>query len=79
MLHQIEQLTAELEHIRMENLRHSEDLQDKLNEFELKLSEKQLEIDEALKGKEDIERKLSEAAQSAQQGSVVQLQLQVMG
>ena len=63
----------------MENLRHSEDLQDKLNEFELKLSEKQLEIDEALKGKEDIERKLSEAAQSAQQGSVVQLQLQVMG
>ena len=77
LLHQIEQLSAELDLIRMENLRQNENLRDKLEEFELKLSEKQLELDEALKGKEDIETKLSEAAQSAQQGSVVQLQLQV--
>ena len=77
LLHQIEQLTTELEYVRMESLRQSEALQHKLVEFEMRLSEKQLEVDEALQGKEDIEKKLSEAAQSAQEGSVVQLQLQV--
>lgn len=78
LLHQIEQLTTELEYVRMESLRQSEALQHKLVEFEMRLSEKQLEVDEALQGKEDIEKKLSEAAQSAQEGSVVQLQLQEM-
>lgn len=44
----------------------------------MRLSEKENEIEEAQKDKEDIERKLSEAAQSAQMGSVVQLQLDVI-
>ena len=78
LLHQIEQLTTELEYVRMESLRQHEALQNKVADLEMKLSEKQLEVDEALKGKEDIEKKLSEAAQSAQEGSVVQLQLQVV-
>merc|ERR1711911_299059 len=39
---------------------------------------KEKEVEEALKAKQDIENKLSDAAQSAQLGSVVQLQLQEM-
>ena len=49
----------------------------KTQELEMRLSEKETEVEEALKGKHDIESKLSEAAQSAQLGTVVQLQLQV--
>lgn len=43
----------------------------------MRLAEKDTDIEDALRGKEEIERKLAEAAQSAQLGSVVQLQLQV--
>ena len=53
-------------------------LRQEILNLELRLSEKEYEIEEALKDKEDIERKLSEAAQSAQMGSVVQLQLDVI-
>ncbi len=53
-------------------------LRQEILNLELRLSEKENEIEEALKDKDDIERKLSEAAQSAQMGSVVQLQLDVI-
>ena len=46
-------------------------------DMELRLAEKDAEVDDAVQSKNEIERKLSEAAKSAQQGSVVQLQLQV--
>ncbi len=53
-------------------------LRQEILNLELRMSEKENEIEEALKDKEDIERKLSDAAQSAQMGSVVQLQLDVI-
>ena len=63
--------------IRSDCQRQIGDMQAAMQDLELRLVEKEAEFEEALKGKEDIERKLSEAAQSAQMGSIVQLQLQV--
>lgn len=77
LLHQLEQLSAELHKIRSEYNQATGELREEILNLELRLSEKESEIEEALKQKEDIERKLSEAAQSAQIGSVVQLQLDV--
>lgn len=77
LLHQLEQLSAELHKIRVEYNQATGELREEILNLELRLSEKESEIEEALKQKEDIERKLSEAAQSAQIGSVVQLQLDV--
>lgn len=77
LLHQLEQLSAEVRKIRSESQRQIGEMQAALQELEVRLAERESELVDALKGKEDIERKLSEAAQSAQLGSVVQLQLQV--
>ncbi len=76
-MYQIEQLSSELTRIRAEFQRQNEGFQHSLKEFQLRISEKDGDIEDALRGKEEIERKLAEAAQSAQLGSVVQLQLQV--
>lgn len=43
----------------------------------MRLSEKETEVEEALREKGEIERKLGEAAESAQTSEVVQLQLDV--
>nr|CAH0102529.1 unnamed protein product [Daphnia galeata] len=79
LLHQLEQLSAELRKVRTEYNQENRILRQELLNLEMRLSEKENEIEEAQKDKEDIERKLSEAAQSAQMGSVVQLQLDEMG
>lgn len=73
----MEQLSAELKKVRDAYNQDTGDLRQEILTLEMRLSEKEIEIEEALKQKEDIERKLSEAAQSAQMGSVVQLQLDV--
>jgi hypothetical protein len=78
LLHQLEQLSAELRKVRTEYNQENRILRQELLNLEMRLSEKENEIEEAQKDKEDIERKLSEAAQSAQMGSVVQLQLDVI-
>ena len=77
LLHQLDQLSAELEKVRAIYNQETGDLRQELLNLEMRLSEKELEIEEALKQKEDIEAKLTKAAQSAQMGSVVQLQLDV--
>lgn len=77
LLHQLEQLSAELNKIRSDYNQEIGGLREEIFNLESRLAEKESEIEEALKQKEDIERKLSEAAQSAQIGSVVQLQLDV--
>jgi hypothetical protein len=74
----LEQLSAELRKVRTEYNQENRILRQELLNLEMRLSEKENEIEEAQKDKEDIERKLSEAAQSAQMGSVVQLQLDVI-
>ena len=76
LLHQIEQMTAEMNRIRAESQRQVDSLRQNILDLELRLAEKDSELQEAIQGREDIERKLSEAAKSAQLGSVVQLQLQ---
>lgn len=78
LLHQLEQLSAELKKVRSDYYQDTTELRQEMLNLELRLSEKETEIQEALKQKEEIERKLSEAAQSAHIGSVVQLQLDVM-
>ncbi|XP_059350126.1 huntingtin-interacting protein 1-like isoform X2 [Daphnia carinata] len=75
LLHQLEQLSAELRKVRAEYNQETGILRQELLNMEIRLSEKENEIQEAMKDKETIERKLSEAAKSAQMGSVVQLQL----
>ena len=77
LLHQMEQLSTELLKTRHESQHQMGAMHKKVVDLENRLSEKETEVEEALKGKQDIENKLSEAAQSAQLGSVVQLQLQV--
>jgi len=78
LLHQMEQLSTELLKTRHESQHQMGAMHKKVVDLENRLSEKETEVEEALKGKQDIENKLSEAAQSAQLGSVVQLQLQEM-
>ena len=77
LLHQVEQLSAELLKIRHDSQQEITELKQKILDMELRLAEKEFEVDEALKARQDIEGKLSEAAKSAHLGSVVQLQLQV--
>lgn len=77
LLHQVEQLSTELHEARSECQRKIEDMKQSLEELAARLSEKEVEVELALQGKEDIERKLKEAASSAHHGSLVQLQLQV--
>lgn len=74
----MEQLSVELRKVRADYIQDTELLRQELLNLEIRLSEKENEIQEAMKDKENIERKLREAAQSAQMGSVVQLQLDVM-
>jgi len=73
----MEQLSSELLKIRHESQYQMGVMHQKILELENRMSEKEKEVEEALKAKQDIENKLSDAAQSAQLGSVVQLQLQV--
>ena len=78
LLHQVEQLTSELNKIRLEYSQEIGDLRQEILYLETRLSEKEIEVEEALRQKEDIERKLGEAAESAQTGEVVRLQLDVI-
>lgn len=77
LLHQLEQLSAELRKVRADYNQETGLLRQELLNLEIRLAEKENEIEEAMKDKKTIERKLSEAAKSAQMGSVVQLQLDV--
>lgn len=73
----MEQLSSELIKLRQESQYQIGAMNQKILDVENRLSEKESEVEEALKSKQEIESKLSEAAQSAQLESVVQLQLQV--
>lgn len=77
LLHQIEQLTAELNNIRHESYKEVSSLQRNILELRNEIFEKTRDLEEAIKEREELEVKLNEAALSSQAGSMVALQLAV--
>lgn len=78
LLHQVEQLSAELNHTRAEYSLDTENLRREILSIELRLCERESEVEEAMQQKFDIEKKLRDAAQSVQVESLVQLQVDVI-
>lgn len=68
---------SEINKLRHEKQTDASQFRQAISGLEAKLAEMQSQMQQAVQSKEEIERKLSEAAKSAQLGAVVQLQLAV--